>query len=70
MAQVTSAPHRTQRARDCPSRLLPLVDLPQKHRDTQPFARGLAWQKLALSLRQMPTLAVMLRALMRQEACP
>jgi len=46
------------------------VDLPQKHWDTQPFARGLAWQKLALSLRQMPTLTVMLRTLMRQEACP
>jgi hypothetical protein len=46
------------------------VDFPQKDRDTQPFARGLAWQELALALRQMPTLAVMLRALMRQEACP
>ncbi len=49
-----------QRAWRCPSRLLPLVDLPQKHRDAQPFARGLARQELALALWQMPPLAVML----------
>src|SRR6266566_7548743 len=60
-AGLMSAPHPVRRAWRCPSRLPPLVDLPQKHWDTQPFARGLAWQKLALSLRQMPTLTVMLR---------
>ena len=70
MARVTSAPHLMQRSWPCPSRLPSLVDFPQKHRDAQPFARGLAWQEPALALRQMPTLAVMLRALMRQEACP
>ena len=37
------------------------MDLPQKHRDAQPFTRGLAWQELALTLRQMSALAVMLR---------
>src|SRR5262249_23122737 len=69
-AGLMSAPHPVRRAWRCPSRLPPLVDFPQEHRDAQPFARGLAWEKLALSLRQMVTLAVMLRALMRQEACP
>src|SRR5215510_782818 len=43
----------------------PLVNLPQKHRDAQPFARRLARKELRLALRQMPTLAVMLCALMR-----
>src|SRR5262249_54073824 len=50
-----------------PSRLLPLVDLPQKHRDAQSFARGLARQELAPALRQMSALAVMLGALVCQE---
>src|SRR5215211_7310704 len=67
-ARVTSAPHLMQRAWRCPSRLLPLVDLPQKHRDAQPFARGLAWQELALALRQMSALAVMLRVGVGEEA--
>jgi hypothetical protein len=48
----------------------PLVNLPQKHRDAQPFARRLARKELTLALRQMPTLAVMLCALMGQKACP
>ena len=37
------------------------MDLPQKHRDGQPFARGLARQELALALWQMPACPIMLR---------
>ena len=48
----------------------PLVNLPQKHRDAQPFARRLARKELTLALRQLPALAVLLCALMRQKACP
>ena len=57
-----------RRAWRCPSRLPPLVDFPQKHRDAQPFVRSLAWQEMALALRQMSTLAGMLRMDMREEA--
>ena len=62
--------HRMQRAWRCLSRLPPLVHLPQKHRDAQPFARSLARKELTLALRQMSALAVLLCALMRQKACP
>src|SRR5215831_7142034 len=67
-AGIMSAPHPVRRAWRCPSRLPPLVDLPQKHRDAQPFTRGLAWQELALTLRQMSALAVMLRVGVGEEA--
>src|SRR5262245_35920370 len=67
-AGILSAPHLIQRAWRYPSRLPPLVDLPQKHRDAQPFACGLAWQELMLALRQMSTLAVMLRMGVGEEA--
>src|SRR5262249_58477846 len=50
------------------STALPLADLPQKHRDAQPFARGLARQELALALRQMSALAVMLRVGVSEKA--
>ena len=63
-----SAPHTVRRAWRCPSRLPPLVDLPQKHWDAQPFTRGLAWQELVLALRQMSALAVMLRMGVGEEA--
>ena len=68
MARVTSAPHPVRRAWRHPSRLSLLVDLPQKHRDAQPFACGLVWQELALTLRQMSALAVMLRVGVGEEA--
>ena len=55
-----SAPHPVRRAMRCLSRLPPLVDLSQEHRDAQPFARGLARQELALSFRQMSPLTVVL----------
>ena len=55
-----SALHPVRRAWRCPSRLPPLVDLSQEHRDAQPFARGLARQELALSFRQMSPLPVVL----------
>jgi len=63
-----SAPHPVRRAWRCLSRVPPLADLPQKHRDAQPFARGLARQELALALRQMSALAVMLRVGVGEEA--
>jgi hypothetical protein len=52
--------HQTRSPWLCPSRLLPLVDLLQKHRDAQSFTRGLAREELALALRQMSTLTAML----------
>src|SRR5262245_53632808 len=67
-AHVMSAPHPVRRAWRCLSRLPPLVDLPQKHRDAQPLACGLAWQELLLALRQMSTLAVMPRLGVSEEA--
>src|SRR5215510_8092615 len=65
---ISLSPHPVRRALRCLSRLPPLVDLPQKHRDAQPFACGLAWQELMLALRQMSTLAVMLRLGVSEEA--
>ena len=44
-----------------------LVDLPQKHRDPQPFARGLTRQELALSFRQMSPLTVVLGMRVREK---
>src|SRR5262249_5551136 len=67
-AGIMSAPHPVRRAWRCPSRLPSLVDLPQKHRDAQPFAHGFAWQGLALALRQVSALAVMLRVGVGEEA--
>src|SRR5215510_3253365 len=63
---VRTASHASSVALPLP--LTTLVDLPQKHRDAQPFARGLAWQELVLALRQMSALAVMLRMGVGEEA--
>src|SRR5712691_12738728 len=59
MARVTSTPHRVRRAWRCPSRLLPLMDLPHEHRDAEALPSSLPRQERALALRQMPALAVM-----------
>ena len=43
-----------------------LMDLPHEHRDAEALPSSLPRQERALALRQMPALAVMLRALVRQ----
>src|SRR5215510_15283086 len=65
----TSCPHSIVcREHGAASPAYSLVNLPQKHRDAQPLARGLAWEELVLALRQMSALAVMLRMGVGEEA--
>ena len=47
-----------------------LAHLPHEHRNTEALPGCLTWEQLALALGQMPTLAVMLRVRVREEACP